>query len=213
MLDALTRAGIEEAFGARVFDVYGCTEVKEIAWQCPTRDGYHVNADWLIVECLEAGNRHGRPPGTVLVTCLYNFAMPLLRYEVGDTGEVLPVPCRCGRGLPLIRPTWGRSVDYLRLPAGGSITPYSLTLAIEHIEGIRQFQIIQEDLRTVEMRVVPDDSFGEAEAEAARAALGAVLPGVRVMVRRFADLPHEASGKFRKVVSKVPTEQALAEPG
>ena len=41
LLDAVTRRGIEAGFGAPVFDVYGCTEIKEIAWECPTHEGYH----------------------------------------------------------------------------------------------------------------------------------------------------------------------------
>ena len=50
LLDPTTRCTIERGLGAPVLDVYGCTEVKEIAWQCPVREGYHVNADWLVVE-------------------------------------------------------------------------------------------------------------------------------------------------------------------
>ncbi len=63
MLDELTRSGIEEAFRARVLDVYGCTEVKEIAWECPRREGYHVNADWLLLEVQPTGPGDGRQAG------------------------------------------------------------------------------------------------------------------------------------------------------
>ena len=131
MLDALTRAGIEEAFGARVLDVYGCTEVKEIAWECPRREGYHVNADWLLLEVQPTGSGDGGRQGTLLVTSLYNRAMPLLRYEIGDTGEMLERACSCGRGLPLARPD-ARPQRRLHHARGRHdvVPPYNLTMAI-----------------------------------------------------------------------------------
>ena len=107
MLDTQTRRAIECDFRTTVLDVYGCTEVKEIAWECPERDGYHINSDWVLVEQC-ADNR-------LLITPLYNYGMPLLRYEIGDTGSLLPTSCRCGRGLPLMTPNLGRSVDYFLL--------------------------------------------------------------------------------------------------
>ena len=103
---------------------YGSTETKEIAWECPARVGYHINADWLLVETLPAD---GRPSASrIIVTSLYNRAMPLIRYELGDTGQLLDGTCSCGRGLPLMRPTWGRSADYFLLADGTTITPYDL---------------------------------------------------------------------------------------
>jgi phenylacetate-coenzyme A ligase PaaK-like adenylate-forming protein len=55
------------------------------------------------------------------VTSLYNFAMPLLRY--GDAGLALENRCVCGRGLPLMVPTLGRSVDHVALSSGMLIAP------------------------------------------------------------------------------------------
>ncbi len=47
------RKFIEEAFGAEVFDIYGCTEMKEIAWECEKHEGYHINEDDVYVEILQ----------------------------------------------------------------------------------------------------------------------------------------------------------------
>lgn len=202
LLDAATRRAIEAGLGATVLDVYGCTEVKEIAWECPARQGYHLNADWLLVEAVPGGDG-GQPFGRLLVTSLYNFAMPLLRYEVGDTGIVLEDRCACGRGLPLIRPTLGRSVDYLTLSNGTLVAPYSLTCAVEAIEGMQQYQFVQTQTDVVELRVVPNDDFGEASRQALMAALRPVLPGVSVRIRTVSSVRFEPSGKFRIVQSRV----------
>jgi phenylacetate-CoA ligase len=199
LLDPITRRTIETGLGAPVLDVYGCTEVKEIAWQCPAREGYHVNADWLVVEVDSAGERAGR----LLVTSLYNFAMPLLRYEVGDAGFALEGRCACGRGLPLIFPTLGRSVDHVALSDGTLVAPYSLTCAIEAIEGMQQYQFVQTQAEIVELRVVPNGNFGDASRQALLAALRPVLPDVTVHIRTMSSIPFEPSGKYRIVKSEL----------
>jgi phenylacetate-CoA ligase len=196
LLDVATRRKIESGL-APVLDVYGCTEAKEIAWQCPERGAYHVNADWIYIEVDPPGG-----VGRLLVTPLYNRAMPLLRYDVGDTGVALDEVCPCGRGLPLIRPTLGRSVDYLRLPSGARVTPYSLTCAVEAIEGMRQYQFVQIERDLLELRLVPDGAFGPLSEAALRAALAPVVPGVTVQIRLVPAIPPEPSGKYRIVQSR-----------
>jgi phenylacetate-CoA ligase len=194
MLDEGTRRRLTAAFGTPPLDVYGCTEVKEVAWQCGQRDAYHVNAEWVIVEVSD---------GSILLTSLYNRAMPLLRYRVGDTGREVPGMCPCGRGLPLMFPVLGRSVDYLRLPGGGFLSPYTLTCAVEVVPGMRQYQIVQRRMDEVSVRVVPDEAFTEETPHAIRAALAAALAGARVSVEVVESIPREPSGKFRIVRSEL----------
>jgi phenylacetate-CoA ligase len=205
LLDPTTRSTIETGLAAPVLDVYGCTEVKEIAWQCPAREGYHVNADWLVVEVESDDPAGGSQGGRLLVTSLYNFAMPLLRYDVGDAGFALAGRCPCGRGLPLILPTLGRSVDHVALANGKLVPPYSLTCAVEAIEGMHQYQFVQTRADVVELRVVPNDDFGDASRQALLAALRPVLPGVTIHVRTVPSIPSEPSGKYRIVKSEVAT--------
>jgi phenylacetate-CoA ligase len=203
MLDEHTRSSIEAAFGAAVLDVYGCTEVKEIAWECPRREGYHVNADWLLLEVQPTGAGDDGRRGTLLVTCLYNRAMPLLRYQVGDTGEMIERACSCGRGLPLARPTLGRSVDYITLEDGAIVPPYDLTMAIRSIAGMRQFQIVQRTISWLEVLVVPRPEFGDASGREIQEHLRPVLHGLTAEVRVVDDIAPEPSGKYRIVRSEV----------
>jgi phenylacetate-CoA ligase len=201
LLDPATRRTIETGLCAPVLDVYGCTEVKEIAWQCPARQGYHVNADWLLVEV--DSDAAGKRAGRLLVSSLYNFAMPLLRYEVGDAGSALEGRCVCGRGLPLMLPTLGRDVDHVALSSGMLVAPYSLTCAVEAIEGMQQYQFVQTHADVVELRVVPNDDFGDASRQELLAVLRPVLPGVTVRIRAMPSIPSEPSGKYRIVKSEL----------
>lgn len=212
MLDERTRAGIEEAFGARALDVYGCTEIKEIAWECPRREGYHLNADWLMLEALPGDPDRRRPPGALLVTSLYNYGMPLLRYEIGDTGELLANACSCGRGLPLVRPTLGRSVDYIVLRDGTVVPPYNLTCAIEDVAGMRQYQIVQRTLDRLEVRVVPRREFDDASRRQIQELLRPVLHGLTAEIRLVDEIAPEPSGKYRIVMSEATASRGVG-PG
>jgi phenylacetate-CoA ligase len=203
MLDGTTRRRLEEAFQAPVLDVYGCTEAKEIAWQCPEHGAYHINAEWLVVEVVDDEGQPAEHEGAIVVTSLYNRGMPLIRYRIGDTGRRLDERCPCGRGLPLMIPVLGRSVDYVRLPDGGAVSPYSLTCAVENVPGMRQYQIVQGPPGDVRVRVVPDYDFGTERENAVRQALEPVLPGVAIHVERVGEIPREPSGKYRIVRSDV----------
>ena len=202
MLEDETRTKIGEAFGAPVYDIYGSTELKEIAWECPRRDGYHINSDWVLVETI---GEHD----TIVVTSLYNYGMPLIRYELGDTGKLLDGRCRCGRSLPLMAPGVGRSVDYFQLPGGARVSPYTLVNNVEVLPEIRQFQILQDKPDRVVVLVVPGPDYGDGSAERIHDTVAVELPGVEVEVRCVDEIPREPSGKFRKVLSDLPH----SEPG
>ena len=174
-----------------------------IAWRCPEAGAYHINAEWLLVEVSDGMDASGPEKGAILVTSLYHSGMLLLRYQVGDTGQMLDGLCPCGRGLPLMIPVLGRAVDYLRLASGSTVSPYSLTCAVETVPGMRQYQIAQESPNVVTVRVVADGELGEASRQEIRDRLEPILPGAVVSVEVVRDIPHEPSGKLSVVRSNV----------
>jgi hypothetical protein len=100
-----------------------------------------------------------------------------------------------------MRPTWGRSADYLALMDGTVITPYDMTCAIEHLPGMQRYQIVQHALDRVEVLVQPGEGYGPQVPRAIRAALRPVLRGLDVEVRLVEAMQLEPSGKFRIVRS------------
>ncbi|MFQ5964010.1 MAG: phenylacetate--CoA ligase family protein [Candidatus Scalinduaceae bacterium] len=203
MLDLKTKRKIESVFKTEVFDVYGCTEVKEISWECPEHDGYHINNDWLLVEFIKNGKATTKEDSSIVVTALYNYGMPLIRYKVGDTGRLLERKCPCGRGLPLMTPSQGRSVDYFMLPDNSTVSPYAMTCAIENIKGMRQYQIKQEEKELITVNVVPDNQFNRDMKNQIKFALEKILPGVTVQIKTVEKIERERSGKYRIVISEV----------
>lgn len=205
MLSGKVRKKIEAAFGAPVYDVYGCTELKEVAWECPERCGYHINSDWLLVESLPS-TVPDEPDHMLAITSLYNFDMPLIRYRLGDTGRMLGGQCRCGRSLPLMAPGFGRSMDYFYLSDGRLISPYTLSGVVELVTGVSQFQLRQLARDTVQVLVVPAADAYSGLAERMTAALQPLLPGTELRIKCVDAIPREPSGKYRKAISLVAKE-------
>jgi phenylacetate-CoA ligase len=207
VLHSWQRRAIEEVFGCKVTNRYGCEEVSLIACECEEHDGLHVNAEGVYVELL----RDGRPvgpaePGSVVVTDLTNRAMPLIRYQVGDVAVWSGRRCRCGRGLPLLERVEGREADYVVTPAGELISGISLTenLAL-HVPGVAQLQIVQEEPARFLFRIVRGPGFGPLS----RRRLGQLVaerfgPGVRYECEYLDRIPQEPSGKYRFCISRVP---------
>lgn len=197
------RKVIEQALGVPVTNRYGCEEVSLIACQCERHNGLHVAAESVYVEVKGAG-----PTGPLLVTDLSNFAMPLIRYQIGDVATLSDTPCPCGRGLPVLEKVEGRDADYVVTPAGSLISGISLTenFAVL-IKGAAQVQIIQETVTHLRVRMVRDPIWDvESERQIRDLVLKTFGPTMTYDLE-FVDLiPQEPSGKYRFCVSKVSDE-------
>lgn len=137
VLTPAARARIENAFQGRLFDVYGSTEFKEVAWQC--RAGrYHLNFESVYAEPQAPEVR-----APVILSTVCNLAMPLLRFDIGDRALFGADICPCGRAAPHMLEFVGREGDMIELPSGRRLSPYLLTTAIESESSILQYRIFQ----------------------------------------------------------------------
>ncbi|MGL6073589.1 MAG: phenylacetate--CoA ligase family protein [Fimbriiglobus sp.] len=194
------RSTIEQVFGTKATNRYGCEEVSLIACECERHEGLHLASESVFTEV--------EPDGKLLVTDLTNFAMPLIRYRVGDVVRLADKPCSCGRGLPMISKIEGREADYVLTPAGNLISGISLTENFAmHIPGVAQLQIIQESRTELRLKLVRGDGFTEAShRKITELVLSLFGPTMKHTVE-FVDLiPQEPSGKYRFCISKVATE-------
>jgi len=209
LLDKATRKAINSVFEAELFDIYGNTEVKEVAWECGEHAGYHINMDSVVVEFIRDGEPVSEGErGQIVITSLHNYAMPLLRYTVGDVGVPTDDPCSCGRGLPLMKVLEGRLIDFVVLPSR-VVSPYLLTDILEGIPGIVRYQIVQEKKDKIMVQFIPVKSFSKQIIcrqiiEQYQKALGEDIDIKPIIVDA---LPRDRSGKFRVVISKVSSNQ------
>lgn len=161
-LRALCRA----EWGVPLTDMYSARETGYIALQCPLHEHHHVQAESVFVEVIAQDGRACGPgeTGRVIVTPLHNFAMPLIRYELGDLAVPGP-PCACGRGLPVLSRVVGRVRNMVTLPSGERFWPQFSALRYAEVLPVRQHQIAQVALDRLEVRLVADRR-GTPEEEA-----------------------------------------------
>jgi phenylacetate-CoA ligase len=173
-----TRKAIETAWGARVFDHYGMTEIGPVGIECRENPGgLHLVSEACVAEVIDPQSGESLPPdlpGELVLTNLGRWGSPLIRYRTGDLVRIDPNPCPCGRpDIRLIGGILGRTDDmvYLR---GNNLYP----AAIEGV--IRRFPEV------VEFRVTIDRS----EA----------LAGLRIEIEPRADAPASVTERVARAI-------------
>jgi phenylacetate-CoA ligase len=184
------------AYRGRVIDVYGSTEFKEIAVQCP-HGRYHINFESVYVESVADGR--GGPP-RLLITTLVNRAMSLIRYELGDTGRLADENCACGRYSPQIVGLQGRLSEMLSFPDGTRISPYLLTTAIEEHSSVRHFRIVHEQPAALRIETFAAPPLSEADRSSIEGRLRELLPADTSV--RFVTLTERGAHQKRRAVSR-----------
>lgn len=162
-----SRKRIEEAFGCKVYDKYGAREFAGgLAYQCSEQDGYHVVAECAIIEILDKQGKQVQPGevGEVVVTELNNYALPLIRYKLGDFAVAIDAnkQCKCGRGLPLMGNVEGR-IQATILGTKKQMIPgtFFARLFSNYDYAIRQFQVVQSEFGKITMKIVKANRYDE----------------------------------------------------
>lgn len=212
-LTPFARERIAQAFRCPVRDTYAASEFPGIAFDC-RRGRLHVNADWLILEPVDAAYRPvppGRPSHTCLLTNLANRVQPILRYELGDSVAFDPSPCPCGSALPAIE-VEGRSDEILRFssPRGETIQvlPMAIATVVEETPGVGGYQAIRRGPSLLILRLEAAPGFdrrmvADAVAERLREYLASQgSPWITVETTEEGPRRDPAGGKLRQVYSE-----------
>lgn len=206
------RAEIVEAFGAPVFDRYGCREVGTIASECDRHGGLHVFGECVVVEIVDSGGRGVGPgeEGEVLVTNLWNYTMPFIRYRIGDVAVLGAGECPCGRPYSLLERVVGRSESRIVRPDGGVVMPefFIHLIGVEYNRGaIRKFQVVQEAVDKLLVRVVPFEGAADRvladRDEIARHIASAMGGPCSIRFSLEGDIEPTRTGKHLYTVSKL----------
>ena len=194
------RRRVREGFRANVYAAYTSHEFRNIAVDCPTTGRYHVCDESVIVELL----RDGRPvqvgeAGEVVVTGLHSYAMPFIRYPLGDLAVRGPSPCGCGAPYAALEQVLGRVVDRFPLQDGRAILPYGLAGRINSATPwVLQFQVKQQRLDRFRIRLVAKyDPSDEAIARLREIVTGHFGEDIQVAFEFAGALSLKATGKFR----------------
>ena len=201
---------IETTFGCPVANGYGGRDAGFIAHQCP-QGGMHITAEDIIVEIIDANTGQPQPPGApgeIVITHLATGDFPFIRYRTGDIGTLDPHPCRCGRGLPLLKEIQGRTTDFVIAQDGTLMHGLALIYVLRDVPTVAGFKIIQETLHHTRVLLKPGPGFSDAEEQTIISGLQKRLGhNVNITIERVTEVPPEKSGKFRYIVSHVPQAQ------
>jgi phenylacetate-CoA ligase len=206
------RQVIESVFGCPVFDRYGCRETSVIASECDHHAGLHLCADRLHVEFLK-GATPCRPDelGNIVITDLFNFGMPFIRYQIRDMGSYSDRACACGRTLPLMNMVGGRVTDFLVTPDGTVVSGAAMTIYfVAHVPGAAQAQLVQKERDRLVIRMVTNEAYGPASETSIREAVLKFFGSrMRYDIELVEDIPVEASGKYRFSISEIDPLECL----
>ncbi len=191
-----------ELWGAHFVDTYSCNEIGTLALQCPVGNALHVQSEHVILEVL-------RPDGTpcetgeqgrVVVTDLHNFAMPLIRYELGDMA-IRGEPCACGRGLPVLERIVGRSGKLAIDPTGRTFYPMLNFGFWISAAPILQWQIAQLASDKLEVRYVAERDLTASEIHQLTTEIRQAMRfDYQIAFSRVTRIAHGPGGKFEDFV-------------
>ena len=190
---------------------YACTEGGTIACECREQH-FHINDDWVVIEPVDANN-HPVPDDTqsdkILLTNLFNYTQPYIRYEVTDRVMLHRETCSCGNPSPWLE-LEGRTDDVVTFQVEGTkrkVAPLALYATLKEVHSLRRFQLVAEPGNPVRLRLEPvDGTTREAAFEHASAALQAFLstqgiPRVTIFLSDELPLQQAGSGKFKHILN------------
>ncbi|HEX7003934.1 MAG TPA: hypothetical protein VF168_07090 [Trueperaceae bacterium] len=217
-LHAPMRAAIEEVFGTRVYDRYGSREVGVVACETPGSSGPVVSAPSHYVEIVRPDGTVAEPgeTGEIVVTPLTNFAMPLLRYRIGDMGSWSRRDDPGAIAWPTLARISGRVSDTFFTRDGTQVFGEFFTHLFYERDWVEMFQVVQEELDLVVIRIKPGPRAPagaelEEEVGSLRQQVRLVMgEGCRVEVEFTDEIETTVSGKHRFTISKVEAPEVVA---
>lgn len=196
----IDRALLEEAFGVRVINEYGAAELDIVAFE--NHEGHFLlNEENLYVEVLKDDNTPAAmgEQGQVVVTSLYNRAMPFIRYRLGDIATLKSTRIN---GRRAIEKVVGRTNDVAILPSGRKapgLTFYYVSKSLLEQSGvIKEFTIKQVAPTTFHFEYVADNELTVDQRLQVQKLMDQYLePGLSATFERKEHIERTPAGKFK----------------
>ncbi len=207
----LLRSDLRETFGGGILEFYSSKECGAIAQRCPQGHGYHVNAETVLLEVVDAQGQPVAPgqPGRAVITPFASTAFPLIRYDQGDI-VVAGTECECGRGLPVIASISGREANFFHHPDGRKLDR-GLTQECRELIGAGQVQIAQVGPTNFEVRYTPRNwGVPRDEAKFAQKFREVLFEDSSVTLVEMREIPLSPAGKFLASVIEWRADQTAA---
>ena len=208
------RKTIEDVFNSDVFNSYGSREIQTMAFECPTHSGLHVMAPLVYFEILNKDGNDTMPGeiGEVVLTPFFNYAMPLIRYRIGDMASWSREQCLCGRNWPLIEDIKGRTVECFIREDGGIVSPELFVRVMSNEEWINKYQIIQDEIKNITILIVASEQYIDPSKKyrknidsISKRICSAISNDCEINYKFVNDIPKTKSGKFLTTICNITT--------
>ena len=187
--------------GTKIVEHYGFSENAASASKCKN-NVYHEDFELGHLELKNPVNEKKGISGSMLATGFQNFAMPFIRYEIGDIGTFSKEKCSCGINSQVITDIEGRSEDYIITPEGSHIM--RMDYIFKGTSSIKECQIVQRELGSIIVRIVKRDNYSiQIENNLKSAIKDMISPTIKVFFEYVNEIPRTKSGKFKAVVSEL----------
>jgi len=198
------RKKIETVFNTQVYDTYGLNDGCVSAFECSEHTGLHIDTERAVMEIVDDdGHQMQEGKGKIIATSLYNFSLPFIRYDTGDIGHITGDKCGCGREYRLLKEVVGRQQEILQTPDGKYIHGEFFTHIFWEIEHVKEFQVIQETLDTIVIKIVPEEGFDEKSLEIIRKMIGERSRNWNIEFKLVDTIERTNAGKYKFVINKM----------
>lgn len=200
-VDEQSQAYIERIFHAPSYNTYGGRELSLIAMECSCKNGLHEVSENNYVEFENIDLAGYENAGNLIITNLNNYAMPFIRYRIGDIGIPSTLDsCKCGRGLPLIAKVIGRTTEVFKFNDGTRIAGEMFIHLMKDFP-LREYQFIQVSGSRVILRHKRSDNLSDDLKNSILHTYRGYLPkGVTLDFEEIDVFEKTVTGKFRFVL-------------
>ena len=201
------REKMKAAFGCRVVSLYSNQENGLFAIECNENKEFHINSASCVIEILKIESDEPALPGElgrVVITDLFNRAMPLIRYDIGDLARKKD-KADCGWDTLALTQIEGRMGDLFYATDGRALSPHTWYILTWKYKKLRQYQFIQEDAKeyTVKLNGAKGIYSDEDVIETIKSIVGY---DAEVNIEHVSSMPVLNSGKHHKTVCKYKPE-------
>ncbi|OGU20273.1 MAG: hypothetical protein A2580_07090 [Hydrogenophilales bacterium RIFOXYD1_FULL_62_11] len=194
------RQRMQQAFRCKVFNQYGSREIPNIACEC-LLGNMHVFTDMVYLESVAPEKAAGESDNRLLVTSLTNRLMPMIRYDIGDSGRLLNGECGCGLPFPLMEMGMCRHNDHIHTSGGKRLHPAYFNRLLAGLKQVRQYQWVQRAPDRITLNLVAAERLDEAALATLQAHLHRDVDARMTLEVNYLDeIPRTRSGKHRFVI-------------
>lgn len=206
MLFPQDRKIMSEAFGITLINEYGSSETSIIGIE--SKNGNIVTSDNLLVEILDDDNQPVKigESGKIVISDLFNLAMPFIRYEIGDVGSLAYSEVDDRYYIDRLH---GRENDMIYLPSGKKspgLTFYyiSRSLLENSSLSIEQFLIRQTKLNEFFFEIKADSKLNQEQMLMVKSEVSKYLePNLEIIFSYPEKIENISKGKIKHFFSEL----------